>query len=250
MTANVEAISTQALLSVKDLHVSFGSAVALRGVSFDVHAGEVVTIIGGNGAGKSTTLKTISGLSEMLKNVLGSIFFEGASIVHRRAHRIVKSGIVHVPEGRRVFPYLTAEENLQLGAYRRRRDTPGIAEDMARVYERFPVLSERKNQMAGLMSGGEQQMLAIGRAIMARPRFLMLDEPSLGLAPLVVKEMFNVIRSLADDGTTILLVEQMALQALKIADRAYILERGEITKHGPASELITDPYVQKAFLGA
>lgn len=237
------------LLSVHDLHVRYGAAVALRGVSFEVAEGEVVTIIGGNGAGKSTTLRTVSGLSELLQSSRGEITFDGRRIDHAKAHRIARLGVVHVPEGRRVFSYSTVEDNLLLGSYGRRLGR-GSDRDLEGVFDRFPVLGERRGQMAGLLSGGEQQMLAIGRALMARPRFLMLDEPSLGLAPVIVADLFGVIRQLAQEGTTILLVEQMARQALRVADRAYVLEHGEITMSGPAAQLAEDPKVQAAYLGA
>jgi branched-chain amino acid transport system ATP-binding protein len=237
------------VLSVRDLKVWYGAAPALHGISFEVAEGEVVTIIGGNGAGKSTTLKTVSGMSELLKRVEGEITFLGERVERRPAHRLARMGMAHVPEGRRVFPQSSVEDNLLLGSYRLRRQNGG-ASALPEVYARFPVLEERRGQAAGLLSGGEQQMLAIGRALMARPRFLLLDEPSLGLAPLLVAEVFSIIRQLADEGTTILLVEQMATQALAVADRAYVLETGTITADGPADTVRDDPRVQAAYLGA
>jgi branched-chain amino acid transport system ATP-binding protein len=242
-------VSSQ-LLQVRDLRVYYGAARALDGVSFEVDEGEVVTIIGGNGAGKSTTLKTISGVSELLKTVEGEITFLGQRVEHRQAHRLARMGMAHVPEGRRVFPQSSVEDNLLLGGYCRRKQRKAFAADLEDVYRRFPVLGERRTQAAGLLSGGEQQMLAIGRALMARPRFLLLDEPSLGLAPILVTEVFRIIRGLADEGTTILLVEQMANQALAVADRAYVLETGTITTEGPAATVRDDPRVQAAYLGA
>jgi branched-chain amino acid transport system ATP-binding protein len=237
------------ILSVRDLRVWYGAAQALHGIAFDVDEGEVVTIIGGNGAGKSTTLKTVSGISELLKRVEGEITFLGERVERRPAHRLARMGMAHVPEGRRVFPQSSVEDNLLLGSYRLRRQG-GAAGVLPEVYARFPVLEERRDQPAGLLSGGEQQMLAIGRALMARPRFLLLDEPSLGLAPLLVAEVFRIIRDLAEEGTTILLVEQMATQALAVADRAYVLESGTITAEGPADRVAGDARVQAAYLGA
>jgi branched-chain amino acid transport system ATP-binding protein len=238
------------LLSVRDLRVYYGAARALHGISFDVHEGEVVTIIGGNGAGKSTTLKTVSGVSELLKTVEGEVTFSGKRVEHQPAHRLARMGMAHVPEGRRVFPASSVEDNLLLGGYCRRKQRRSFGTDLDAIYERFPVLGERRTQAAGLLSGGEQQMLAIGRALMARPTFLLLDEPSLGLAPLLVTEVFRIIRQLADEGTTILLVEQMANQALSVADRAYVLESGSITAEGAAAEVREDPRVKAAYLGA
>ena len=238
------------LLDVRDLAVYYGAAQALHGISFHVDEGEVVTIIGGNGAGKSTTLKTISGLSELLKTVEGEITFLGERVEHTPAHKLAEMGMAHVPEGRRVFPGSTVEDNLMLGGYSRRRQRRTFGADLDVVYDRFPVLGERRDQAAGLLSGGEQQMLAIGRALMAKPRFLLLDEPSLGLAPILVTEVFRIIRELAAEGTTILLVEQMANQALAVADRAYVLETGTITADGPADEVRADTRVRAAYLGA
>jgi branched-chain amino acid transport system ATP-binding protein len=238
------------LLEVRDLRVYYGAARALHGISFDVSEGEVVTIIGGNGAGKSTTLKTVSGLSELLKTVEGEVTFAGKRVEHQPAHKVARMGMAHVPEGRRVFPTSSVEDNLLLGGYCRRKQRASFGADLENIYERFPVLGERRHQAAGLLSGGEQQMLAIGRALMARPSFLLLDEPSLGLAPLLVSDVFRIIRQLADEGTTILLVEQMANQALAVADRAYVLESGSITAEGPANEVREDPRVKAAYLGA
>ena len=237
-----------ALLRVEDLEVTYGAARALHGVSLEVHEGEVVAIIGGNGAGKTTTLKTISAVAEPLKAVHGRIWFAGQRIERRPAHAIARAGIVHVPEGRRVFPAMTVEENLVLGGYRRRRGAD-LRADVQEVFERFEILGERRDQAAGLLSGGEQQMLAMGRALMAHPKLLLLDEPSLGLAPKVVEEIFEIIESLARDGTTIVLVEQLASQALAIADRAYVLEGGMVTLGGPCEDLRRNPAVVAAYLG-
>jgi len=238
------------LLSVHDLRVYYGAAAALHGVSFDVRPGEVVTIIGGNGAGKSTTLKTLSGMSELAKTVEGEITFNGRRIDRLAAHRIVGLGISHVPEGRRVFPQSSVEENLLLGAFTRRRNHAEIDAGIEQAYARFPRLAERRSQLAGLLSGGEQQMLAIARGLMSRPSLLLLDEPSLGLAPLLAMEVFAAVRALADDGMTILLVEQLAKQALAISDRAYVLEQGTVTLEGPAASVAADPAVRAAYLGA
>jgi branched-chain amino acid transport system ATP-binding protein len=247
---NAEAASTvdaSTVLQVHDLYVRYGGAAALRGIDLDVHHGEVVALIGANGAGKTTTLKTISGVSELLKSARGEIHFCGRRIDRWPAHRIARLGIAHVPEGRRVFPESSVEENLLLGAYLRR--DADLADDLERVYERFPVLAERRRQLAGLLSGGEQQMLAIGRALVSRPRFILLDEPSLGLAPIVVDEVFEIVRELADEGVTLLIVEQLASRALAIADRAYIIETGAIVQHGAAAQLAGDPGVRAAYLG-
>lgn len=238
------------LLLVDGLEVWYGAAIALAGVSIEVGEGEVVVMIGGNGAGKSTTLRTISGLPELTKRTRGRISFAGEPIDRWPAHRIAAAGISHVPEGRHVFAASTVEENLVLGGYRRRRDRAGIRSDIDRVYDRFAVLAQRRDQPAGLLSGGEQQMLAIGRGLMARPRFLLLDEPSLGLAPILVAEMFEIVRALAAEGTTILLVEQMARQALAVADHAYVIDTGVIVADGPAADIAGDPAVQEAYLGA
>ncbi|MDQ1395215.1 MAG: branched-chain amino acid transport system ATP-binding protein [Acidimicrobiaceae bacterium] len=237
------------LLSVRDLKVFYGAAAALRGISFDVYRGEIVAIIGGNGAGKSTTLRAVSGVSEVHKTVQGTVTFAGRRIEQRPAHKIAAMGMAHVPEGRRVFSTSTVEENLVLGGYRRRRNRSELAADIDAIYQRFPVLGQRRDQPAGLLSGGEQQMLAIGRGLMAQPCFLLLDEPSLGLAAPLVAEVFEIIKQLAAEGTTILLVEQLALQALAVADRAYVLETGTITAEGTAGHLAADPAVRAAYLG-
>jgi branched-chain amino acid transport system ATP-binding protein len=238
------------LLSVRDLDVWYGAARALFAVSFEVCSGEVVAIIGNNGAGKSTILKTVSGVQELNKTVHAEIEFLGKRVEHKPAHALARMGMAHVPEGRRVFPQSSVEENLLLGGYTRRRHRRDLATDLADIYLRFPVLGRRRKQPAGLLSGGEQQMLAIGRALMARPTFLLLDEPSLGLAPLVVADVFTIIRQLAAEGTTILLVEQLARLALEVADRAYVLDAGSITTTGPAAIVAADPRVQAAYLGA
>ena len=233
------------MLEIEDLHVAYGSIQALRGISLRVDAGELVTLIGSNGAGKSTTLLTISGV---LRPRQGHIRFEGRDLVGVAPHEIVRLGISHCPEGRLIFGRLTVLENLVLGAYHR-RDRRGIQADIERVYALFPRLAERRHQMAGTLSGGEQQMLAIGRALMSRPRMLLLDEPSLGLAPLLVERIFAVIQELQQQGVTILLVEQNAYQALRVASRAYVLETGQIRLAGPAAELANDPRMRAAYLG-
>ncbi len=238
------------ILSVRDLEVFYGAARVLKGISFDVYEGEIVTIIGGNGAGKSTTLKTISGVSELLKSVRGKIWYKGRRIDQLPAHKIARLGIAHVPEGRRVFPQSSVEDNLLLGAYRRfKRERRKVRAELDDIYDRFPVLAERRHRAAGLLSGGEQQMLAIARGLMSNPDFFLFDEPSLGLAPILVREVFEIINDLAAEGKTILIVEQMAVQALEIADRAYVLETGSITLEGTGQELIEDPRVKAAYLG-
>jgi branched-chain amino acid transport system ATP-binding protein len=234
------------LLSVENLSVSYGAIQALRGVSLRVEAGEVVTLIGGNGAGKSTTLRTISGL---LQPKSGTIHFDGQPIHGRAPHRLVQMGLVQVPEGRGIFANLTVEENLQMGAFAR-TDHAEIRRDRERALDLLPRIRERLRQTAGTLSGGEQQMLAIARALLARPKLLMLDEPSLGLAPQVVQAVFGVLRQIAEEGTTILLVEQNAKMALQLANRAYVLEVGEIQMEGAASELAASDEVRKAYLGA
>ncbi len=232
------------LLSVEDLHVYYGSIHAIKGISFEVNEGEIVTLIGANGAGKSSTLNTISGI---LKPRSGSIEFEGKSIVGVPAHKVISHGMALCPEGRRIFQQLTVEENLQMGGYTR---TPAEnAESMEDVYQRFPRLKERYKQVAGTLSGGEQQMLAMGRALMSRPKLLMLDEPSMGLAPILVEQIFGIIKELHAAGTTILLVEQNARMALSTADRAYVLETGKISMSGDARDLLHDERVRKAYLG-
>ena len=233
------------MLEIKDIHVYYGAIHAIKGVSLTVRQGEIVTLIGSNGAGKSTTLRTVSGL---LKPKEGDILFEGESIAGRPAQSIVKMGISQVPEGRRIFANMTVMENLELGAFTR-DDADGIEADMNMVFERFPRLLERKEQAAGTLSGGEQQMLAMGRALMSRPRLLLLDEPSMGLAPLLIREIFNIIVDINKTGTTVLLVEQNANMALSIAHRAYVLEPGRIALSGDAKELAASEEVRKAYLG-
>ena len=235
------------LIKIDGLQVRYGAVEALKGVSLEVNEGEVVTIIGGNGAGKSTLMKAISGLEPASA---GRIQFDGAEITATPGHRRVAMGIAQSPEGRQVFADQSVRDNLILGAFHRRDGAQAIEADVQAQFAAFPRLRERREQMAGTMSGGEQQMLAIARALMARPKLLLLDEPSLGLAPLVVKEIFGVIRRLKDSGVTILLVEQMANQALKIADRAYVLETGRITLQGSGAQLRRDPKVRAAYLGA
>lgn len=232
------------MLKVEDLHVYYGSIHAIKGISFEVNEGEVVTLIGANGAGKSTTLNTVSGL---LKPRSGSVTFEDKSIVGVPAHKIVSHGMALCPEGRRVFLQMTVQENLEMGGYT--RPAGEIDAAIQGVYERFPRLKERYKQPAGTLSGGEQQMLAMGRALMSRPKLLMLDEPSMGLAPILVKQIFDIVRELHQAGTTILLVEQNAQMALSVADRAYVLETGTIAMSGSAKELLTDERVRKAYLG-
>ncbi len=233
-----------ALLSVKDLNVHYGGIEALKGISFDVPEGKIVTLIGANGAGKSTTLKAISGIVKYE----GSITYNGEEMHGLDAQKIVSRGIVLVPEGRRVFPNLTVLENLKIGAYMR-KDKAEIDADIERVYEMFPRLKERNWQMAGTLSGGEQQMLAVGRALMAKPKLIMMDEPSLGLAPLVVADIFKCIKKINEQGTTVLLIEQNANAALKAADYAYVLETGEIKQQGTGAELLEDESIKEAYLG-
>ena len=234
------------LLKVSDLKVSYGGIEALRGISFDVEQGQIVTLIGANGAGKSTTLRTISGL---VKPAGGKIEFEGKDITGMDPQKIVSSGIALVPEGRHVFANLTVRENLKIGAYLR-KDKPGIEQDMEKVFDLFPRLRERDWQLAGTLSGGEQQMLAVGRAMMTRPKLMMMDEPSLGLAPLIVKEIFEIIKMLSNTGITILLIEQNANAALRCANTGYVLETGRITMSGPGEALLNDQRVKDAYLGA
>ena len=233
------------MLRIADLHVYYGAIHALKGLSLEVKEGEIVTLIGANGAGKSTTLRTISGL---IAPKSGTVAFEGRNIAGTGAHEIVRLGLSQVPEGRRIFAEMTVLENLELGAFIR-SDKDGIADDMEMVFERFPRLKERRTQQAGTLSGGEQQMLAMGRALMSRPRLLLLDEPSMGLAPLLIKEIFSIIVDINRAGTTILLVEQNANMALSIANRAYVLETGRITLSGDAKELAASEDVRKAYLG-
>ena len=233
------------MLKVTDLKVKYGMIEAIKGISFEVRDGEIVTMIGANGAGKTTTMHAISGL---VKAAEGSIMMDDTELTNTAPNKIVKMGLAQVPEGRRVFAQQTVEENLNLGAYLR-NDKDGIAHDMEDVYQLFPRLKERRTQLAGTLSGGEQQMLAMGRALMARPSILLLDEPSMGLSPLLVSEIFRIIREINDKGTTVLLVEQNAKRALAIADRAYVLETGQITLEGTGDELANDERVQKAYLG-
>lgn len=237
--------NVMAMLSVKDLEVHYGVIKAIKGVSFDVNEGEVIALIGANGAGKTTILHTISGL---LKPTAGSVMFEGQDITKVPAHKIVSLGMAHVPEGRRVFSQLSVLQNLKMGAYTR-NDKAEMEETLQMIYKRFPRLEERKNQTAGTLSGGEQQMLAMGRALMSHPRIILMDEPSMGLSPIFVEEIFNIIRDISAEGTTVLLVEQNAKKALQIANRAYVLETGNIILSGDANELMNDESVKKAYLG-
>lgn len=234
-----------AMLEVKDLEVYYGMIQAIKGISFEVNKGEVIALIGANGAGKTTTLHTITGLLSPKK---GSVMFEGKDITKIPAHKIVSIGMAHVPEGRRVFADLSVYENLKLGAYTR-KDKENLNKDLESIYERFPRLAERKNQSAGTLSGGEQQMLAMGRALMSKPSIILMDEPSMGLSPILVNEIFDIIESISKSGTTVLLVEQNAKKALSIADRAYVLETGKIVTSGKASELLEDDSIKKAYLG-
>lgn len=234
-----------ALLEIKELEVNYGVIKAIKGVSFDVNEGEIIALIGANGAGKTTILHTITGLIQAKK---GSIVFDGKELTKTPPHKIVSMGMAHVPEGRRIFQQLSVLENLKLGAYTR-KDKSEIASTLKMVYERFPRLEERKNQVAGTLSGGEQQMLAMGRALMSKPRIILMDEPSMGLSPLLVSEIFDIIKVINESGTTVLLVEQNAKKALSIADRAYVLETGNITLSGDAKDLINDESVKKAYLG-
>jgi len=234
-----------ALLEVKDLSVSYGAIRALHGVSFHVDEGEVVTLIGANGAGKSTTLRTISGL---LPVTGGEVWYNGEDITGADANRIVSKGVIHVPEGRRIFAPLTVRENLEMGAFSR-RDKNEIAASMEHVFHLFPRMKERLEQAGGTLSGGEQQMLAVGRALMAKPRLLLMDEPSMGLAPILVDEIFDIIKEISQEGVTILLVEQNASMALSVADRGYVLETGAIQLEGAADELARNPSVRAAYLG-
>ena len=233
------------MLKIKDLHVSYGGIRALRGVDLEVPDGKIVTLIGANGAGKSTTLRTISGL---VKAESGSVTYDGKELLGLSINKILEQGIAQSPEGRRVFPNLTVLENLKIGAYLR-KDRDGIEKDIRWIYELFPRLEERHWQPAGTLSGGEQQMLAVGRALMSRPKLLMMDEPSLGLAPLVVQGIFDIIRAINQQGVTVLLIEQNANMALKIADYAYVLETGCITKSGTGAALLADESIKEAYLG-
>ena len=234
-----------AMLEIKDLEVYYGMIQAIKGISFEVNKGEVIALIGANGAGKTTILHTITGLLSPKK---GTVIFEGQDITKVPAHKIVSMGMAHVPEGRRVFADLSVYENLKMGAYTR-KDKNEIEETLKMVYERFPRLEERKNQMAGTLSGGEQQMLAMGRALMSKPSIILMDEPSMGLSPIMVNEIFSIIESVSQMGTTVLLVEQNAKKALAIADRAYVLETGKIVKDGKAEDMLNDDSIKKAYLG-
>jgi branched-chain amino acid transport system ATP-binding protein len=242
---NVGPASAEPLLELRDLDVFYGRVQVLHGVSLTVGQGEIVALIGSNGAGKTTTLRTISGLVRPAK---GEVRLRGAPVHTLGAEQIARLGVAHAPEGRRLFSRMTVRENLEMGAYSR-RDRPGIREDMDRVFNLFPRLSERSTQLSGSLSGGEQQMVAIGRALMGRPAILLLDEPSLGLAPVLVDAIFEVIREVSANGTTILLIEQNALLALKTASRGYVLETGNVVLSGPSSELIASPDIQRAYLG-
>lgn len=234
-----------AMLEVKDLEVYYGVIQAIKGVSFHVDQGEVIALIGANGAGKTTILHTVTGLLAPKK---GSVYFEGKEITKMPAHKIVSLGMAHVPEGRRVFAELSVYENLKMGAYIR-KDRSEIEATLEKVYERFPRLKERRNQMAGTLSGGEQQMLAMGRALMSKPKIILMDEPSMGLSPILVNEIFDIIQEVSNSGTTVLLVEQNAKKALSIADRAYVLETGKISIEGKAKDLLEDDSIKKAYLG-
>lgn len=234
------------MLEIIDAHVHYGAIHALKGISLKVNEGEIVTLIGSNGAGKTTTLKTISGI---LKPTNGKVLFDGNEINKLNANKLVSLGLSHVPEGRRVFGTMSIMENLEMGAYSR-KDKAEVKKDYEKIFEMFPRLLERKTQMAGTLSGGEQQMLAIGRALMARPKLLLLDEPSMGLAPLIVKQIFSIICDINKNGTTVLLVEQNASMALKIADRAYVIQNGHIEMEGNAKDLLNDDSVKNAYLGA
>ena len=234
------------MLKVENLHVYYGAIHAIKGVGFEVNEGEIVTLIGSNGAGKSTILKT---LSQILKATEGEVYFEGEFLNDIEPHKVVELGMSHVPEGRRVFPGLSVLENLQMGAYIR-KDKDGVKDDIDMVFKRFPRLEERKGQSAGTLSGGEQQMLAMGRALMSRPKILLLDEPSMGLAPLLVDEIFSIIKDINEAGTTILLVEQNANRALHISDKGYVLETGKIIASGLSKDLLNDDKVKEAYLSA
>ncbi|MEU4763166.1 ABC transporter ATP-binding protein [Actinosynnema sp. NPDC023794] len=231
------------LLELKDIHVHYGKIAAIKGISLQVEDGEIVSLIGANGAGKTTTLKTISGLRPLTS---GQVLFNGEDISKMPGHKRVIAGIGQSPEGRGVFPGMTVQENLLMGAYTRK---DALDADLAEVYELFPRLAERKNQFGGTMSGGEQQMIAIGRALMTKPKVLLLDEPSMGLAPMLIAQIFEIIKEINKRGTTVLLVEQNAQQALKLSDRAYVLETGRVVKSAPGPELLDDPQVRAAYLG-
>jgi branched-chain amino acid transport system ATP-binding protein len=238
-------ISSSAMLSIQDLHVAYGSVLALQGISIEVHEGEIVTLIGANGAGKSTLLRAISGIAP-IRN--GKIIFDSIDLVSLPAHHIVQIGVAHVPEGRGIFANLTVQENLKLSTWSR-KDRKDLRQEYQRVFDLFPRLAERQNQLAGTLSGGEQQMLAVARALMTRGRLMLLDEPSMGLAPVLVRDIFQIVREINATGTTILLVEQNARQALKLAHRGYVLESGLLTVAGTAEELMDNPRVKAAYLG-
>ena len=236
---------SETLLKVEDLEVYYGVIRALKGISFEVKKGEIVSLIGANGAGKTTTLHTITGL---IRPKNGKVFYKGNDITKTPAHKIVSEGLVHVPEGRRIFQSLSVYDNLLMGAYTR-KDKAGIEETMQKVFRDFPRLEERKKQLAGTLSGGEQQMLAMGRALLADPELIVLDEPSMGLSPLLVSEIFEIVKSFKEAGKTVLLVEQNAKKAMSVSDRVYVLETGSIKMSGNASDLINDPNIKKAYLG-
>ena len=233
------------LLELKNVEAAYGNIKALKGINLSVPEGKIVTLIGANGAGKSTTMKTIMGI---MKPIAGDVLFKGESIAGMKTHNIVRKGVVLVPEGRQILQNMTVRENLEMGAYQR-NDAEGIKEDLSKVFERFPRLFERQGQFAGTLSGGEQQMLAVGRALMSRPKIIMMDEPSLGLAPIVVKGIFDIIKEINRMGVTVLLIEQNANMALRIADIGYVLETGTITTSGPGQQLLNDPAIKAAYLG-
>jgi branched-chain amino acid transport system ATP-binding protein len=233
------------LLTVEGLECRYGKVAAVRGLSLEVRKGELVSLIGANGAGKTTTLKAISGV---LPPAAGRVRFEGEDITRASARRVLELGIAHCPEGRRVFPYMSVRENLEMGCYLR-KDKAGIDSDLRRIYERFPILSERREQAAGTLSGGEQQMLAISRALMSRPRLVLFDEPSLGLAPNIVEKIFDIIKQIRSEGVTVVMVEQNALAALELSDRSYVMEQGRVSLSGTGQELLGNPHVQRAYLG-
>ena len=234
------------MLNIEGLECRYGNVAAVRDLSLEVRKGELVSLIGANGAGKTTTLKAISGV---LASSAGRIVFEGEDITRASARRVLELGIAHCPEGRRMFPYMTVRENLEMGCYLR-RDKAGIEADMRRLFERFPILGERSTQAAGTLSGGEQQMLAISRALMSRPKLLMFDEPSLGLAPNIVERMFDIIRQIRAEGVTVMMVEQNAAAALELSDRSYVMEQGRVSLTGTGKALLDDPHVRQAYLGA
>lgn len=233
------------MLKVEGLVCRYGKVTAVRDLSLDVHEGELVSLVGTNGAGKTTTLKAISGI---LQPAAGRISFLGEDITNAPAHRVLQMGIAHCPEGRRIFPYMTVRENLEMGCYLR-NDKQSIDKDMMRLFDRFPILAERRDQAAGTLSGGEQQMLAISRALMSRPKLVLFDEPSLGLAPNIVERTFDIINEIRSEGVTVVMVEQNAFAALELADRAYVMEQGQVTITGKGKDLLTNPHVREAYLG-